>query len=48
MLGTHFNAKAYTGNRTTTTLMEGSVAVSTASKVRILTPEQQRCRSWED
>jgi len=38
VLGTHFNVKAYASNRTTTTLMEGSVAVSTASKVRILTP----------
>ncbi len=38
VLGTHFNIKAYTGNRTTTTLMEGSVAVSTDSKARILIP----------
>lgn len=38
VLGTHFNVKGYGGKRTVTTLMEGSVVVSTNAKSSVLTP----------
>ncbi|TDQ75402.1 FecR family protein [Sphingobacterium yanglingense] len=46
VLGTHFNVKAYGENRTTTTLMEGSVEVATNSRAYTLKPGQSSIVTW--
>ncbi len=46
VLGTHFNVKAYGENRTTTTLMEGSVEVATNSRAYTLKPGQSSVVTW--
>ena len=46
VLGTHFNVKAYGENRTTTTLMEGSVEVATEHRAYTLKPGQSSIVTW--
>lgn len=46
VLGTHFNVKAYKENRTTTTLMEGSVEVATNERARRLKPGESSIVTW--
>lgn len=46
VLGTHFNVKAYRENRTTTTLMEGSVEVATNTRAYTLKPGQSSMVTW--
>ncbi|SKB67569.1 FecR family protein [Sphingobacterium nematocida] len=46
VLGTHFNVKAYRENRTTTTLMEGSVEVATNTSAYTLKPGQSSMVTW--
>lgn len=46
VLGTHFNVKAYGENRTTTTLMEGSVEVATEHRAYTLKPGQSSVVTW--
>ncbi|MFD2554367.1 FecR family protein [Sphingobacterium tabacisoli] len=46
VLGTHFNVKAYGENRTTTTLMEGSVEVATDHRAYTLKPGQSSVVTW--
>ncbi len=46
VLGTHFNVKAYGENRTTTTLMEGSVEVATNERAYTLKPGQSSVVTW--
>ncbi|WP_164110992.1 MULTISPECIES: FecR family protein [Sphingobacterium] len=46
VLGTHFNVKAYKENRTTTTLMEGSVEIATNERARMLKPGESSIVSW--